>query len=297
MRRGFRMPWELQLNTCAECPAVFEPQSPKQRFCSKICAKRSCNRSYREDGRYAARLAEYGDRRREAQRKYSQKHRRANKVPRQCLACGTGWLADRDAERNNVRYCSRICVATGRRGGIWPASPIPDRHPVRSSPIPVGHPARRPAQSRQDRDRVKGRARTLARRSGIARFMQGRCIRCGSCFIADRDQFSNHTDLTCSEACSRYLAKARRRAREREAFVEDVHPWRVFERDEWICRLCTLPLERDAVVPHPLAPTVDHVVPLARGGQHSMANVQAAHFRCNSLKRDTLTFDATSLVA
>ena len=37
-------------------------------------------------------------------------------------------------------------------------------------------------------------------------------------------------------------------------------------------------------VPHPRAPTVDHVVPIAEGGDDTRANVQLAHFLCNSTK-------------
>ena len=75
---------------------------------------------------------------------------------------------------------------------------------------------------------------------------------------------------------------------ERAAFVEHVDRRRVFDRDDWMCRLCHEPVHREAEVPHPLAPTIDHVVPLARGGTHEMANVQTAHFECNRLKADNL---------
>jgi len=37
-------------------------------------------------------------------------------------------------------------------------------------------------------------------------------------------------------------------------------------------------------VPHPLAPTIDHLIPLADGGSDSPANVATAHFLCNSTK-------------
>ncbi|MCK4518139.1 HNH endonuclease [Candidatus Babeliales bacterium] len=38
------------------------------------------------------------------------------------------------------------------------------------------------------------------------------------------------------------------------------------------------------VVPHPLAVTIDHVIPLSCGGEHSYRNTQLACFRCNSIK-------------
>lgn len=53
-----------------------------------------------------------------------------------------------------------------------------------------------------------------------------------------------------------------------------------------MCGICGDPIPRAAVVPDPLAPVLDHVVPLARGGVHAIDNVQAAHFLCNSFKRD-----------
>lgn len=70
------------------------------------------------------------------------------------------------------------------------------------------------------------------------------------------------------------IAASRRRARLREAFVEDVDPQVVFERDEGICGICGTPVERDAF-------DVDHVVPLAQGGEHSYRNVRVAHPSCN----------------
>jgi len=64
-----------------------------------------------------------------------------------------------------------------------------------------------------------------------------------------------------------------------------------YERDGWICKLCGEPVDREAVAPHPLAPTIDHIVPLAKclsmfgldyvDGTH---NWQTAHYRCNCQK-------------
>jgi 5-methylcytosine-specific restriction endonuclease McrA len=47
-------------------------------------------------------------------------------------------------------------------------------------------------------------------------------------------------------------------------------------------------VKRDKVVPHPKAPVLDHILPLAQGGTHEPTNVQCAHFMCNSIKRDTV---------
>lgn len=118
------------------------------------------------------------------------------------------------------------------------------------------------------------------------------CDSCLRLFMADKRRSRYCED--CSDQADRLWREqnpdkvwkigARRRARERAAFVEDVDRAVVFARDDWTCQICMEPLDRDAVHPEALSPTVDHVVPLARGGEHSYANVQAAHFRCNLLK-------------
>jgi len=70
---------------------------------------------------------------------------------------------------------------------------------------------------------------------------------------------------------------ALRRARRYGATVEVVIAAEVFKRDRWRCGLCGKRVaRRDA--------TVDHIVPLARGGEHSYRNAQTAHFRCNAAK-------------
>lgn len=51
----------------------------------------------------------------------------------------------------------------------------------------------------------------------------------------------------------------------------------VYERDEGICGICKESVDRDDF-------HIDHVIPLARGGKHSYADVQVAHPVCNSRK-------------
>ncbi|MFD6364360.1 HNH endonuclease [Streptomyces roseolus] len=55
-----------------------------------------------------------------------------------------------------------------------------------------------------------------------------------------------------------------------------------------MCHLCGEVIDREQTAPQPLAPTLDHVIPIARGGGHTMVNVRAAHFICNSSKSDRM---------
>lgn len=58
----------------------------------------------------------------------------------------------------------------------------------------------------------------------------------------------------------------------------------VFERDGYICGLCDAPIDMDAKPKSPLSPSLDHIIPLSRGGAHSYENAQAAHLFCNISK-------------
>lgn len=80
--------------------------------------------------------------------------------------------------------------------------------------------------------------------------------------------------------------KRKRRASKRTKEVEVFSSNEIFERDGWICQLCDKPIKRDAKCPHFLSATIDHIIPLARGGSHTRKNVQCAHFICNCKKSD-----------
>jgi 5-methylcytosine-specific restriction endonuclease McrA len=54
---------------------------------------------------------------------------------------------------------------------------------------------------------------------------------------------------------------------------------------------------KTASVPHPMAPTIDHIVPLSKGGTHEPINCRTAHFLCNSTKGDRLAGDQLILFA
>jgi len=55
-------------------------------------------------------------------------------------------------------------------------------------------------------------------------------------------------------------------------------------RDGWICQLCGEPVSRIRDR-SPLSPSLDHVIPLARGGSDAMPNLRLAHVACNSRRR------------
>lgn len=83
-------------------------------------------------------------------------------------------------------------------------------------------------------------------------------------------------------------AARKRRAALRAATVEDVSSIAVMERGGWVCGICRNGIPRVTLWPHPQSPSLDHIVALARGGDHSYANTQPAHLACNMSKGDRM---------
>lgn len=77
---------------------------------------------------------------------------------------------------------------------------------------------------------------------------------------------------------------AKRRAILRGVQFEDFYPSEIYRRDKWICQICLTPVERKQRPPHYLSPSIDHIIPLCKGGPHRRFNVQCAHWICNLRK-------------
>ncbi len=167
-------------------------------------------------------------------------------------------------------YSDRMACSAECRWWLQPNAPrsclVPDEHQSRSSLVPALHPSR---------------LRTRSTQVWIPT-----CLVCGALFVARRS-----TAVTCSNRCRdahkvelHRAANHRRRAVQLGAYVADVHRLRVHVRDGWRCHICKRKVLRSVAVPHPRAPTLDHLVPLSRGGAHEPANVRTACFLCNSAK-------------
>lgn len=55
-----------------------------------------------------------------------------------------------------------------------------------------------------------------------------------------------------------------------------------------VCGICGKPVDKSLKYPHPLSPTVDHIIPCNKGGSDELDNLQLAHRSCNRLKSDKM---------
>ena len=56
-------------------------------------------------------------------------------------------------------------------------------------------------------------------------------------------------------------------------------------KTQTVCGICGQPVDMNLKYPDPLSPTIDHIIPLAKGGHPSdLSNLQLAHRWCNRQK-------------
>lgn len=84
-------------------------------------------------------------------------------------------------------------------------------------------------------------------------------------------------------------ASALRKARKRHApVVEAVSLAVIYQRDQGICSLCHQPVNRAEA-------SMDHIVPLSKGGEHSYRNIALAHLSCNLAKNNKVVLQQMRL--
>ena len=125
------------------------------------------------------------------------------------------------------------------------------------------------------------------------------------CMACKKDATTKHGTLTmyrhgkcrCVE-CRRAVSSAhreyvhRRRAEGRPVKAHGSSgPWihdrvreAVYERDEWTCQLCFEPVKPDSDPQSDWYPSLDHIIPQSKGGDHTMENLRLAHRWCNSIR-------------
>ncbi len=74
----------------------------------------------------------------------------------------------------------------------------------------------------------------------------------------------------------------------------DINKRKILATQE-ICGICGKPVDKKLKYPNKWAPTIDHIKPIARGGDPSaLSNLQLAHWWCNRQKSDKLMMQGKS---
>jgi 5-methylcytosine-specific restriction endonuclease McrA len=195
-------------------------------------------------------------------------------ITKQCEHCGKRYEVSKRVAWQS-KFCSDDCRYTfhSRRKGY---GPLEERLKIRK-------------KQKEENQRKKAKER-------LQKIQTKECTECGTEFESIRSR-----TLTCSSECSRIRknrVKSQRDSKRLNAnniIDKDISLRILYKRDHGICYICNEKCNpHDRVVDStggsvgPDYPTIDHIVPLARGGKHAWDNVKLAHHQCNSLKGDAL---------
>ncbi len=115
------------------------------------------------------------------------------------------------------------------------------------------------------------------------------CLRCGKEFIASSNR--KYCSKLCGRRASDSIKEHTRRIRINAHIRDNIQLPVLYQRDKGICWICEkvcdwndCEIKDGAFITHADYPTIDHFVPLAKGGTHTWNNVRLACFYCNSYK-------------
>lgn len=289
---------DQKLRQCQRCGATIKPGSYREKYCSVECYRGTndslpprcfdCNNILPHRKRKRCEPCAKNHKR-QADR---DKPRSRAKIEYNCRECGKSF---HPIEARKNKYCSHACAFEGLRADrrfarekkqaekpgpfcrVWLCSCrvcqkaffSNRRYVVFCSEICLKADARR---------------KEFERNSKRKKLISRPCKACGREFAP---AYGDQRRVFCSHECSNRVGRLNRRMRERGSFVESVDPFRVFERDGWRCQICHRPTPRRLRGSiEDMAPELDHIVPLAKGGEHSYRNTQCACRACNGAKGD-----------
>jgi len=119
------------------------------------------------------------------------------------------------------------------------------------------------------------------------------CAECGKHFFC----LDAETRVTCSADCSRKYANRRVSKRIPKAQrIDNISLKKLYRRDKGTCYLCGKKCDwndwsvsaKGNKYPGDTYPTIEHVIPVSKGGLNAWENVRLAHWKCNLEKSDEL---------
>ena len=109
------------------------------------------------------------------------------------------------------------------------------------------------------------------------------CKACGEGYMS-RDKRSKY----CSKVCRDHVWNFKRRTTKKNKWVDDVSIKYLWKRDKCICGICGQRVYKKFKWPDIRCGSVDHVIALSNGGDHSYGNTQLSHLGCNIAKHNTV---------
>ena len=122
-----------------------------------------------------------------------------------------------------------------------------------------------------------------------------RCKECGKHYTTTRSTRKYCTDI-CNE---RYRNRQKETTRRKRIMMNGKVDWnisieRLLKRDGHTCYLCGEVVNTTVDTNDDCYPSIEHIIPISKGGTHTWGNVKIAHRYCNSIKSDKIVENETN---
>lgn len=124
------------------------------------------------------------------------------------------------------------------------------------------------------------------------------CVGCAGPLPSNAGRKGGKPHVKCAR-CRRAVKDMTRQKRNKRiavTFVESIDVRVLAQRDGWVCQLCQRRVNPRWVYPSGRSASIDHVIPVSAGGEHSYRNCQLAHLSCNKRKNTRAVGEQLRLV-
>ncbi|WP_437828977.1 HNH endonuclease [Niallia taxi] len=116
-----------------------------------------------------------------------------------------------------------------------------------------------------------------------------KCKECSMWFSTTNNRRKYCSKKCCDKFEDRKKETQRRRRLKKNGKIDwDISVERLIKRDKGACYLCGEQVDIMLNPNHDLYPSIEHVIPVSKGGTHTWDNVKLAHRKCNYLKSNRL---------
>jgi len=146
----------------------------------------------------------------------------------------------------------------------------------------------RAQQSRRHVRKTKGIALppSRIRRGVVTRYIKW-CKNCNEVMNTHR-----HWQLYCDTTCSQMFKETRARQGQVKRFKKASAPnivARLYYKYDGLCGICKETIDLTLKHPNRMSLSIDHILPISKGGNNFQNNLQPTHLICNMLKSDKIT--------
>ncbi len=110
------------------------------------------------------------------------------------------------------------------------------------------------------------------------------CLECGSVFVPKHIDSKRCSDVCIKKYNNRYKDKRYNELKKIRAYDSSISINEIIRRQGDKCYLCDEVVEVDSHYNSDYYPSIEHVIPISKGGTHEWHNVKLAHRKCNSEK-------------